>query len=89
MDESIAALTTREGWRAEGRAARVHYEGATRRFAVEYYAATERVVYWRVPEDGATAAPVARASVPAPLRERVRRDLAAAGVDPELERTEL
>ncbi len=87
MDDAIAALTTREGWRAEGGAARVHYAGATDddRYAVEYYADAERVVYWRVPADGATATPVPRANVPDPLRRRVRRDLEAADVDPAVE----
>jgi len=89
MDDEIAALAQREGWRAEGGAARVHYGGDGARYAVEYYAATERVLYWQVPEDGRTAAPVARASVPGPLRERIREDLAAAGVDPAVERGEL
>ena len=89
MDDEIAELTKQEGWHAEGRAARVHYEGAERQFAIEYYARTEHVLYWRVPEDGTTAAPVARANVPTPLRKRVRRDLEEAGVDPELDRTEI
>lgn len=89
MDEDIAALTKQEGWHAEGRAARVHYEGAELQFAIEYYSQTEHVVYWRVPDDGTTATPVARANVPTPLRKRVRQDLEAAGVDPELERVEL
>ncbi|GAB3423758.1 hypothetical protein GCM10027435_30030 [Haloparvum alkalitolerans] len=88
MDDAIAALTTRESWRAEGGAARVHYAGATDddRYAVEYYADAERVLYWRVPSDGATAEPVPRATVPDPLRRRVRRDLEAANVDPAVEK---
>jgi len=40
MHDAIAELVKREGWRAEGAAARVHYEGAGDRFAVEYYAPT-------------------------------------------------
>jgi hypothetical protein len=43
------------------------------------------VLYWRVKGDGETAVPVGRGTVPGPLRERVRRDLAAAGVDPGVE----
>ncbi len=49
MHDAIAELVKREGWRAEGAAARVHYEGAGDRFAVEYYAPTDVVVYWSVP----------------------------------------
>lgn len=88
MDDVIAALTTREGWRAEGGAARVHYAGGSDddRYAIEYYADADRVLYWRVPADGATAMPVARTSVPTPLRERVRRDLEAVDVDPGVEK---
>ena len=88
MDDSIAALVTLDGWHAEGSAARVHYEGAGDRFAVEYYAETDAVLYWSVPDDDGTttAAPVERTNVPGPLRERIRRDLSAADVDPETER---
>ncbi|TKX79970.1 hypothetical protein [Halorubrum sp. SD626R] len=49
MHDSIAALVGREGWRAEGDAARVHYDGGGDRFAVEFYAGPERVLYWTVP----------------------------------------
>ena len=99
MHDSIAALVRQEGWRAEGDAARVHYDGGGDRFAVEFYAGSELVVYWTVPvgdgvasADGATsatttAAPVPRTSVPDPLRRRIREDLAAADVDPAVERT--
>ncbi|SNR59630.1 DUF7538 family protein [Halorubrum vacuolatum] len=52
MYDAIAALVARDGWRAEGAAARVHYEGAGDRFAVEYYAPTDAVLYWSVPTDG-------------------------------------
>ena len=52
MHDSIAALVGREGWRAEGDAARVHYDGGGDRFAVEFYARPERVLYWTVPADG-------------------------------------
>ncbi len=51
MHDAIAELVKREGWRAEGAAARVHYEGAGDRFAVEYYAPTNVVIYWSVPMD--------------------------------------
>jgi len=91
MDERLDALGEREGWHVEGRAARVHYRGETDRYSVEYYAPSDCVLYWKVPpEDGGeTAVPVGRATVPDPLRERVRLDLDAAGVDPEIERREL
>ncbi|MFC7186449.1 DUF7538 family protein [Halorubrum yunnanense] len=49
MYDSIAALVEQEGWRAEGDAARVHYDGGGDRFAVEFYADAERVLYWTVP----------------------------------------
>ena len=114
MYDSIAALVRQEGWRAEGDAARVHYEGGDDRFAVEYYAGVDAVLYWTVPSGlGAsdatdspdttsttdapnstdarteTAHPVPRASVPTPLRERIRQDLAGANVDPAVERREI
>jgi hypothetical protein len=104
MHDSIAALVRQEGWRAEGAAARVHYDGGGDRFAVEFYADVDRVLYWTVPASGpgvdgatdadsdgstATAAPVARADVPDPLRRRIREDLAAADIDPAVERREL
>ena len=118
MHDSIAALVGREGWRAEGDAARVHYDGGGDRFAVEFYARPERVLYWTVPADGpngtvrddqnaipdddpdatiddhseataATAAPVPREEIPDPLRRRIREDLDAAGVDPDVERREV
>jgi len=88
MGEQTTALSKREGWRSEGYAARVHYEGATEQYSVEYYEPTERVVYWRVRGDG-EAVPVGRESVPGPLRERIRADLSAAGVDPAVERDSL
>ncbi|VTT86942.1 hypothetical protein DM2_2980 [Halorubrum sp. DM2] len=92
MREPIAALVRQEGWRAEGAAARVHYEGAREQFAVEFYAETDRVLYWSVPTEeteSGTAAPVPRERVPDPLRRRVREDLEAAGVDPATERHNL
>ncbi len=107
MYDSIAALVRQEGWRAEGDAARVHYDGGGDRFAVEFYADPGLVLYWTVPagtgansggvspgspagtttESAETAAPVPRANVPDPLRKRIRSDLAAADVDPTVERT--
>ena len=108
MHDSIAALVGREGWRAEGDAARVHYDGGGGdRFAVEFYADAERVIYWTVPAAGsdgsetadadapdaatatATAAPVPRDDIPDPLRRRIREDLAAADVDPSVERRDV
>jgi len=92
MREPIAALVRQEGWRAEGAAARVHYEGGNDRYAVEFYADSARVLYWSVPTDddeGGTAAPVPRDDVPGPLRRRVRGDLDEAGIDAGVERREL
>jgi hypothetical protein len=88
MGEQTTALSAQEGWRSEGYAARVHYEGATERYSVEYYEPTERVVYWEVRGEG-TAVPVDRESVPDPLRKRVREDLSEAGVDPAVEERKL
>lgn len=84
MGEQATALGALEGWHSEGYAARVHYEGATERYSVEYYEPTERVVYWEVRADE-EAVPVSREAVPGPLRQRVREDLSEAGVDPEVE----
>jgi hypothetical protein len=85
MTDAIDALADREGWRAEGFAARVHYRGEGDRYSVEYYAPSDCVLYWKVRGDGETAVPVGRGTVPDPLRERVRIDLDAAGVDPAVE----
>jgi hypothetical protein len=91
VDERLQGLADREGWRVEGEAARVHYRGETDRYSVEYYAPSDCVVYWKVPPDdaGDTAVPVGRDTVPTPLRERIREDLRAAGVDPDVERRSL
>ena len=89
MDDAVDVLADLDGWRAEGFAARVHYRGADDRYSVEFYEPSECVLYWKVKGDGETAVPVSRASVPTPLRERVRRDLSDAGIDPELEAREL
>lgn len=90
-DDPLATLGRRDGWRVEDEAARVHYRGATDRYSIEYYRPSECVLYWKVPPEGggATAVPVGRDTVPGPLRERVREDLAAAGVDPAVERRTL
>ena len=85
MSERVAALADQRGWQSEGFAARVHYEGAGERYSVEYYAPSECVLYWKVKGDGETAVPVARETVPGPLRDRIRQDLADADVDPEIE----
>jgi hypothetical protein len=89
MTDAVAALADRDGWRAEGFAARVHYEGAGDRYSIEYYAPSECVVYWKVKGDGEVAVPVGRNTVPDPLRARIREDLAEAGIDPEVEEREL
>lgn len=83
------ALADREGWRAEGFAARVHYRGGDDSYSVEYYEPSDCVLYWKVKGDGETAVPVGRDTVPDPLRERVRLELTEAGVDPEAERRSL
>jgi hypothetical protein len=88
----LAQLGDRDGWHVEGRAARVHYSGATDRYSIEFYAPSECVVYWKVPpedSDHETAVPVGRDTVPTPLRERIREDLAAADIDPDVERRSL
>ena len=92
IDGELEDLSAREGWRVEGEAARVHYEGATDRYSVEYYPASECVLYWKVPgaaADSETAVPVGRGTVPSPLRERIRDDLRVAGIDAEVERRSL
>jgi len=99
MHDSIAALVRQEGWRGEGEAARIHYDGGDR-FAIEFYADPALVLYWTVPTGAdspdasqgttaETAVPVPRASVPDPLRKRIRDDLATAGVDPAIERASI
>lgn len=85
----LAELGELEGWQVENVAARVHYRGETDEYSVEYYAPTEAVVYWRVREAGESAVPVNREQIPTPLRERIRADLAAAGIDPAVERQSL
>ena len=89
MTDGVAALADRDGWRAEGFAARVHYEGAGDRYSIEFYEPSECVVYWKVKGDGEVAVPVGRNTVPDPLRARIREDLAEAGIDPEIEQREL
>ena len=89
MGERTTALSTQEGWRSEGYAARVHYSGGTEDYSVEYYEPTGSVLYWRVEDDGDRAVPVDRTTVPDPLRARIREDLAEAGVDPGVERATL
>ena len=89
MDERLTGLAEQDGWQVEGYAARVHYRGGDDYYSIEYYAPSECVLYWKVKGDGETAVPVGRNTVPDPLRERVRQDLAAAGVDPEVERRDI
>jgi hypothetical protein len=88
MGERTTALSRQDGWRSEGYAARVHYEGASDSYSIEYYEPTGRVIYWRVRDDG-EAVPVDRESVPGPLRKRIRADLETADVDPEIEHESL
>lgn len=89
MSETLAALGAQEGWHVEGRAARVHYQGGTDQYSIEYYEPSDCVLYWKVDPDGDLAVPVGRNTVPTPLRQRVREDLAAADLDPDVERREL
>jgi len=89
MDEQVAALAAQEGWQAEGYAARVHYRGADDAYSIEFYAPSDCVLYWKVKADGETAVPVGRSTVPTPLRERIRGDLEAADIDPEVENRSL
>jgi len=87
----LSDLGALDGWQVGTVAARVHYRGDGVGFSVEYYAAAdpaaddEAVLYWRVVGDQETAVPVPRRAVPEPLRERVRQDLNAAGIDPRVE----
>jgi hypothetical protein len=85
MDERVEALAEQEGWQAEGFAARVHYQGGGDYYSIEYYAPSDCLIYWKVKGDGETAVPVGRDTVPDPLRERIRIDLEAAGIDTEVE----
>ena len=87
--DAVDALGALDGWRAEGYAARVHYHGADDRYSIEFYGPSECVLYWKVKGDGETAVPVGRDTVPDPLRTRIREDLDAAGVDPEIEERSL
>ena len=90
--EALAELGAQDGWRVEGQAARIHYSGATDRYSVEFYAPSGCVVYWKVPPSNGsheTAVPVGRDTVPTPLRERIREDLVAADIDPDIERRHL
>jgi hypothetical protein len=85
--DPLAGLAAQEGWHVEGSAARVHYSGETDRYSIEYYAPSECTLYWKVPPEaaGETAVPVSRETVPNPLRERIREDLATAGIDPRVD----
>jgi len=88
-DSVLDALAAREGWRVEGAGARVHYSCGTDRYTIEYYAPTDSVLYWTVPDDESareSAVPVPRTTVPTPLRERIREDLRESGIDPAVER---
>jgi hypothetical protein len=89
MTGVLDRLADREGWRVESQAARVHYDGGGDRYSIEYYEPSDCVVYWKVSPDGNIAVPVGRGTVPTPLRERIRQDLAAADIDPEIERRSL
>lgn len=85
MGEQVDALGELEGWQTEGYAARVHYEGGTENYSIEYYEPDATVLYWQVRDGGEVAVPVARQDVPEPLRRRIREDLESAGIDPAVE----
>ncbi|WP_458207047.1 DUF7538 family protein [Haladaptatus sp. NG-SE-30] len=85
MDDSLSALSEQDGWKVDEFAARVHYRGADDYYSIEFYQPSQCVLYWKVKGDGEMAVPVGRNTVPAPLRDRVRQDLAEAGIDPEIE----
>ncbi|MFC6826629.1 DUF7538 family protein [Halopelagius fulvigenes] len=85
MGEHVEALAELEGWRAEEFAARVHYRGADDHYSIEFYEPSECVLYWKVKDDGETAVPVGRNTVPDPLRARIREDLSEAAIDPDVE----
>jgi hypothetical protein len=85
MNDALEALAGQDGWQVEEFAARVHYRGADDHYSIEYYHPSECVLYWKVKGDGATAVPVGRDTVPTPLRDRVRQDLAEADIDPAIE----
>lgn len=88
MTDQVQELTSLEGWQADGPGARVHYRGEGDRYSIEFYAPSECIIYWKVPppaDPHDAAVPVARATVPEPLRERIRADLDQAGIDPEIE----
>lgn len=89
MTEKARDLGEHDAWQVEGYAARVHYEGADDYYSIEYYGPSECVIYWKVKGDGETAVPVSRDTVPEPLRQRIRRDLEEAGIDPEIEARQL
>jgi hypothetical protein len=89
MGEQAASLGELKGWQADDYAARVHYRGVDDAYSIEYYEPSDCVVYWKVKGDGDIAVPVGRKTVPDPLRERVRQDLADAGVNPAIEDREL
>ena len=78
-------LAKLDGWHSEGYAARVHYEGGTERYSIEFYESKACILYWIVHHDDDVAVPVSREMVPDPLRERIRQDLMEAGIDPEIE----
>jgi hypothetical protein len=78
-------LAKLDGWHSEGYAARVHYEGGTESYSIEFYEASASILYWIVHDDDGVAVPVSRKTVPDPLRERIRQDLAEVDIDPEIE----
>lgn len=81
----FADLAERDGWHVEEYAARVHYDGAGDRYSVEYYEPSECVLYWKVNSESGVAVPVHRETVPQPLRDRIKLDFEAVGIDPVVE----
>jgi hypothetical protein len=89
MGDQVDRLADQEGWRRDGAAARVHYQGGTDEYSIEYYEPSECVVYWKVAPDRELAVPVGRRTVPDPLRERIRADFQSADIDPDVESRQL
>jgi hypothetical protein len=89
MGEKVDELTRQDGWQADGDAARVHYQGGSDQYSIEYYEPSSCVLYWKVPPNDGVAVPVGRHTVPQPLRDRIRMDLDAANIDPTVESREL
>lgn len=45
VERELAGLAEQDGWQTDEEAARVHYEGETDRYSIEYYPPNEQVLY--------------------------------------------